>query len=106
MSIFGLFFFFKQKTAYEIMPSLVGSEMCIRDRPRLVVGAALPEPGRSQDRLRGVVVTVRRRVEPNEAQSIIGDRAEGKGSHSLDRLADDSAPPGARPQPVAELALE
>ena len=24
-------FFFKQKTAYEIMPSLVGSEMCIRD---------------------------------------------------------------------------
>ena len=28
--------FFKQKTAYEIMPSLVGSEMCIRDRLRLV----------------------------------------------------------------------
>src|SRR5450756_2889738 len=27
-----LFFFFKQKTAYDIMPSLVGSEMCIRDR--------------------------------------------------------------------------
>ncbi|CUX40426.1 hypothetical protein BN3590_01215 [Clostridium sp. C105KSO15] len=25
------FFFFKQKTAYEIMPSLVGLEMCIRD---------------------------------------------------------------------------
>ena len=24
---------FKQKTAYEIMPSLVGSEMCIRDSP-------------------------------------------------------------------------
>src|SRR5659263_100919 len=30
--VFCLFFFFKQKTAYEIMPSLVGSEMCIRDR--------------------------------------------------------------------------
>src|SRR5450759_337993 len=29
---FIFFFFFKQKTAYEIMPSLVGSEMCIRDR--------------------------------------------------------------------------
>ena len=28
-----MFLFFKQKTAYEIMPSLVGSEMCIRDRP-------------------------------------------------------------------------
>eukprot|EP00825_Cyclidium_porcatum_P036292 TRINITY_DN38226_c0_g1_i1.p1 TRINITY_DN38226_c0_g1~~TRINITY_DN38226_c0_g1_i1.p1 ORF type:complete len:117 (-),score=19.80 TRINITY_DN38226_c0_g1_i1:67-417(-) len=33
MSIKIIFvFFFKQKTAYEIMPSLVGSEMCIRDR--------------------------------------------------------------------------
>ena len=31
------FFFFKQKTAYEIMPSLVGSEMCIRDRGKYVV---------------------------------------------------------------------
>src|SRR5659263_728235 len=30
------FFFFKQKTAYEIMPSLVGSEMCIRDREKVV----------------------------------------------------------------------
>ena len=29
-----LVFFFKQKTAYEIMPSLVGSEMCIRDRKK------------------------------------------------------------------------
>ncbi len=26
------FFFFKQKTAYEVRLSLVGSEMCIRDR--------------------------------------------------------------------------
>ncbi|VTU59955.1 hypothetical protein AMBR_CKHPCMOK_02852 [Lacticaseibacillus rhamnosus] len=26
-----IFFFFKQKTAYEIRLSLVGSEMCIRD---------------------------------------------------------------------------
>ena len=25
------FFFFKQKTAYELLRSLVGSEMCIRD---------------------------------------------------------------------------
>ncbi len=25
-------FFFKQKTAYELSASLVGSEMCIRDR--------------------------------------------------------------------------
>ena len=27
-----LFFVFKQKTAYELLRSLVGSEMCIRDR--------------------------------------------------------------------------
>ena len=31
------FFFFKQKTAYEIRLSLVGSEMCIRDRYIIVV---------------------------------------------------------------------
>src|SRR5674536_397791 len=29
------FFFFKQKTAYEMLRSLVGSEMCIRDRLNL-----------------------------------------------------------------------
>eukprot|EP00828_Plagiopyla_frontata_P012987 TRINITY_DN1753_c0_g1_i5.p1 TRINITY_DN1753_c0_g1~~TRINITY_DN1753_c0_g1_i5.p1 ORF type:complete len:299 (-),score=56.03 TRINITY_DN1753_c0_g1_i5:77-973(-) len=29
---FSFFFFFKQKTAYEISACLVGSEMCIRDR--------------------------------------------------------------------------
>ena len=28
-----LVFFFKQKTAYEMLRSLVGSEMCIRDSP-------------------------------------------------------------------------
>ena len=28
------FFFFKQKTAYEISACLVGSEMCIRDRAK------------------------------------------------------------------------
>src|SRR5450756_3203815 len=34
------FFFFKQKTAYEIMPSLVGSEMCIRDSSSGAASAA------------------------------------------------------------------
>ena len=29
-----VFFFFKQKTAYEISACLVGSEMCIRDQYR------------------------------------------------------------------------
>eukprot|EP00658_Telonema_sp_P-2_P039802 TRINITY_DN2843_c0_g1_i2.p1 TRINITY_DN2843_c0_g1~~TRINITY_DN2843_c0_g1_i2.p1 ORF type:complete len:154 (+),score=43.31 TRINITY_DN2843_c0_g1_i2:49-510(+) len=32
------FFFFKQKTAYEMLRSLVGSEMCIRDSSMLVSG--------------------------------------------------------------------
>eukprot|EP00658_Telonema_sp_P-2_P004319 TRINITY_DN11621_c0_g1_i3.p1 TRINITY_DN11621_c0_g1~~TRINITY_DN11621_c0_g1_i3.p1 ORF type:complete len:471 (+),score=140.63 TRINITY_DN11621_c0_g1_i3:36-1448(+) len=32
VSVFVFFFFFKQKTAYEMLRSLVGSEMCIRDR--------------------------------------------------------------------------
>ena len=31
MCCFVFFFFFKQKTAYEMLRSLVGSEMCIRD---------------------------------------------------------------------------
>ena len=31
MSVLKFFFFFKQKTAYEMLRSLVGSEMCIRD---------------------------------------------------------------------------
>src|SRR5450756_2056217 len=47
------FFFFKQKTAYEIMPSLVGSEMCIRDSSRRasrssrVGGMSASAPGRT-----------------------------------------------------------
>src|SRR5665648_1175992 len=38
---FRLFCFFKQKTAYEIMPSLVGSEMCIRDRSSVIAPVIL-----------------------------------------------------------------
>ena len=37
-SICSDFFFFKQKTAYEMLRSLVGSEMCIRDSVYTVVG--------------------------------------------------------------------
>eukprot|EP00658_Telonema_sp_P-2_P030033 TRINITY_DN22752_c0_g1_i2.p1 TRINITY_DN22752_c0_g1~~TRINITY_DN22752_c0_g1_i2.p1 ORF type:complete len:128 (+),score=36.47 TRINITY_DN22752_c0_g1_i2:62-445(+) len=36
------FFFFKQKTAYEMLRSLVGSEMCIRDRYQRRVRATPP----------------------------------------------------------------
>ena len=34
--IWVLCFFFKQKTAYEMLRSLVGAEMCIRDRTNMV----------------------------------------------------------------------
>ncbi len=37
----GIFFFFKQKTAYEIGVRLVGSEMCIRDRTTRVSKCAV-----------------------------------------------------------------
>ena len=39
--MFFFFFFVKQNTAYELLRSLVGSEMCIRDRHR-VGGGAVP----------------------------------------------------------------
>ncbi len=39
------FFFFKQKTAYEISLGLVGSEMCIRDRTtRVSAEDSAPHP--------------------------------------------------------------
>ena len=54
-----LVFFFKQKTAYEMLRSLVGSEMCIRDRceggerdPQL--SEELAEHGQPFDGLQGV----------------------------------------------------
>ena len=34
-------FFFKQKTAYEIMLSFVGSEMCIRDRKYILLSGSM-----------------------------------------------------------------
>ena len=36
-------FFFKQKTAYEMLRSLVGSEMCIRDSPDRAAANMQPE---------------------------------------------------------------
>ena len=45
-------FFFKQKTAYEMLRSLVGSEMCIRDRLTSALTAQSIAPKR------GGVVTV------------------------------------------------
>src|SRR5659263_120490 len=58
--LFGLccssfaFFFFKQKTAYDIMPSLVGSEMCIRDRNNRAPVGAFPGGAGATPRLHEV----------------------------------------------------
>ena len=40
---FVFFFFFKQKTAYDIGVRLVGSEMCIRDRVRITIPAGVAD---------------------------------------------------------------
>eukprot|EP00658_Telonema_sp_P-2_P059858 TRINITY_DN4895_c0_g1_i5.p1 TRINITY_DN4895_c0_g1~~TRINITY_DN4895_c0_g1_i5.p1 ORF type:complete len:724 (+),score=176.31 TRINITY_DN4895_c0_g1_i5:70-2241(+) len=44
------FFFFKQKTAYEMLRSLVGSEMCIRDSINAEYGGLKPRQGESTSR--------------------------------------------------------
>ena len=49
-------FFLKQKTAYEMLRSLVGSEMCIRDSSRLVSQFARQE-GIDVFRARGIIFT-------------------------------------------------
>src|SRR5428012_16277 len=70
-----VFFFFKQKTAYDIMPSLVGSEMCIRDRSILDMirigarpdfGAVAPLDAAELMDLFGTVKPSRADVEANE----------------------------------------
>ena len=50
-----MFFFFKQKTAYEMLRSLVGSEMCIRDR----VKAEEHTRKRSSERWNNKAITAR-----------------------------------------------
>ena len=47
-----MFFFFKQKTAYEIASCLVGSEMCIRDRDNIQMTVTLIQPIAMEEGLR------------------------------------------------------
>eukprot|EP00658_Telonema_sp_P-2_P022176 TRINITY_DN18856_c0_g1_i5.p1 TRINITY_DN18856_c0_g1~~TRINITY_DN18856_c0_g1_i5.p1 ORF type:complete len:111 (+),score=49.25 TRINITY_DN18856_c0_g1_i5:92-424(+) len=67
-----VFFFFKQKTAYEMLRSLVGSEMCIRDRPAAF--AALKDAFTSLD---GAIETLEDLcVQPlQKASSLMGEAA-------------------------------
>src|SRR5450756_985946 len=66
------FFFFKQKTAYEIMPSLVGSEMCIRDRP-----------GRGRRRGAGGARRGRRRLMATASRHASGPHSSGASLEEL-----------------------
>eukprot|EP00658_Telonema_sp_P-2_P025228 TRINITY_DN20158_c0_g3_i3.p1 TRINITY_DN20158_c0_g3~~TRINITY_DN20158_c0_g3_i3.p1 ORF type:complete len:214 (+),score=48.89 TRINITY_DN20158_c0_g3_i3:77-718(+) len=56
-----LFFFFKQKTAYEMLRSLVGSEMCIRDRygPRVTVAMAFNQSATANGERHSLELTMR-----------------------------------------------
>src|SRR5428012_19599 len=93
-------FFFKQKTAYEIMPSLVGSEMCIRDRNKCPVRPGLrdsrdPRPARATRYKQDPQETRdpgRRRDEHEKAprpEALIGIGAEQEAAREGDRFADD-----------------
>ena len=66
-TVYFVFFFFKQKTAYEIMPSLVGSEMCIRDSPLTVT------PSRS---VTNFFVMYKDNVLPNQRNGVYGHGRE------------------------------
>src|SRR5660398_325082 len=63
-----LFFFFKQKTAYEIRLSLVGSEMCIRDRTR-VVSAQVRRLSQNASNAAGALSSAGSRVHGTRASS-------------------------------------
>eukprot|EP00658_Telonema_sp_P-2_P085640 TRINITY_DN9800_c0_g1_i4.p1 TRINITY_DN9800_c0_g1~~TRINITY_DN9800_c0_g1_i4.p1 ORF type:complete len:271 (-),score=64.30 TRINITY_DN9800_c0_g1_i4:297-1109(-) len=64
------FFFFKQKTAYEMLRSLVGSEMCIRDRQR----AAQPKIAKHPKPLVAGSTSLElfAKVEPNQGEYMSG----------------------------------
>ena len=80
-------FFFKQKTAYEMLRSLVGSEMCIRDR-YCVVSVDLDERDlerahgwfrdRVSLRVEGRVATVPGKPSRIERLEAIGPISEGQ----------------------------
>ena len=59
----GIFFFFKQKTAYGLLGSLVGSEMCIRDRETSVHENSQPVARQDNVRLAG-------KIRPSQSESI------------------------------------
>src|SRR5674536_155612 len=67
-----LFFFFKQKTAYEMLRSLVGSEMCIRDSARGRRGAPR-RPRASSPRRTGHAGLGRGSARPGARRDAVGE---------------------------------
>ena len=69
-----VFFFFKQKTAYDIGVRLVGSEMCIRDRPLVtrakvisgmdIAKKRVPQDGHFRETIEGIRLDMRTSVIP------------------------------------------
>ena len=54
----SFFFFFKQKTAYEIGVRLVGSEMCIRDSTQTLTLAIYTYVSRGNDGIAAALATI------------------------------------------------
>ena len=64
---FNGFLFFKQKTTYEMLRRLVGSEMCIRDRP----GSVPDGPSRAGQRVGELLAETVEQALGHEALSLI-----------------------------------
>ena len=93
------FFFFKQKTACEIRLSLVGSEMCIRDRDieRIVPCRTFVETG---NRLEILALP---RIERRQETALPGDRTESARFGAVVVLiAERTVPEQRRVLPAAE----
>src|SRR5450756_2798328 len=110
--VVAVFFFFKQKTAYEIMPSLVGSEMCIRDRyhpycitawpgGRSRAGGLLRLEGRDHSTREGHGRGPCRAKYPSQF-AVAGRRRDSAAGTTVRRYG--NCPPRRRPQALAEPA--
>ena len=88
---FKFFFFFKQKTAYEISACLVGSEMCIRDRVSSSRGLSLRSHGPFESTQKAIldnldILSTKDVFEPSGKRVYVEDTDEG--ARLKDQIAD------------------
>eukprot|EP00658_Telonema_sp_P-2_P015221 TRINITY_DN15853_c0_g1_i2.p1 TRINITY_DN15853_c0_g1~~TRINITY_DN15853_c0_g1_i2.p1 ORF type:complete len:175 (+),score=33.63 TRINITY_DN15853_c0_g1_i2:83-607(+) len=98
-TLFGewFFFFFKQKTAYEMLRSLVGSEMCIRDRLCTGLRVSAPSPVHRSprfipsplNRYQRVLRTPTRRLDPSHLRASPGAPSPDPWERALRRHFED-----------------